>query len=167
MKKVFKICIIYCICFMFTSCCNTKSTTVNITKETSVISKFDYTIFYCNVCTVKLSVHKIQALKDEEIDKGHSVIRGKVFHRDEKSEYSGHFFGEMDVCGPGGWPHVLIPSLKIDSILREGVFEITIPEGKKDILVYAVGYYPIHINLFWESQTIYDIEFYLGHNSLH
>lgn len=143
-----------CTGILFVSCAGEKGAVVK--------SFLDDTFFvHPYVGSVMLSRYRFNEITfDSSIDKDSCIISGTFYHRNSKEYYSGTVFNKYDVLR--GWPHVYIPSLHLDTIVKSGDIEIHIPAGKYDILVFAAGYQPLHLVFPFRSQTKYSMEFYFG-----
>lgn len=137
-------------------------------KEAAVLSFFGDTYFVSDNRTLLLSIYRFtdDKTQDKYLDKDSCIISGTIFHRNPKKYYSGTIMGESDLLEPEGWPHVYIPSLHLDTVVKQGKFELHIPRGKYEIVVYASGYAPICFKFsfefsYWGSYK-YDLEFYLA-----
>ncbi len=141
---------------MFMSCSSS--------KEAAVLSFFGDTYFVSEKRTLLLSTYRFMATDKQEktLDKDSCIISGKIFHRTPKKRYSGSVMGESDLLEPEGWPHVYVPSLHLDTIVQQGYFELHVPSGYYEIVVYASGYAPVCFKVDYWGQYKYNLEFYLA-----
>lgn len=161
--------VMVCFCFLFFSCNENRKImeAPEIPNGVPVTSMYDYTTFVGKNCTVRLSLIKLDSTIMENFNVDSCLISGTIFARDWRSEYSGKIFNRFDNRGPNGDPHVLIPSLNIDIVVLNGSFELIVPVGTYDILVYANGYHSKQTRLRCKSRTKYEINAYLGCNTIH
>ena len=162
-------CLVIIFCFLFFSCKENRKIieAPEIPNGVPVTSMYDYTTFVGKNCTVRLSLIKLDSTIMENNYVDSCIITGTIFARDWRSEYSGEIFDRFDNRGPNGDPHILIPSLNIDLVVLNGFFELIVPVGTYDIVVYANGYHSKQTRLRCKSRTKYEMEIYLGCNTIH
>lgn len=113
-----------------------------------------------------LSLYRIESdFVCDTIKQGFCSFSGRVYVRDGVKEYSGELFDEF--VGIFGHPHIVIPSLGIDTRIEDGTFKLTVPEGTYDVLIYANYYYPIQYKLEFKNKHYYFIDHYLGYRAIH
>lgn len=155
--------------FLNVSCIEKKIINIpNIPNGIPVASLYDYTYFVGKECTVKMS---IAIFSDTtyfgDIKTDSCILCGEIFARDGRTKYSGERFDGFKTLGPDGFPHIVIPSLAIDTATQNGYFELAVPGGTYDLIVYADGYQPIHKRIQCNIKTRYSMQIYLGTRTLH
>ena len=140
----------------------------NVPNGTPVVSLYDYTYFVGKECTVKMSVVNISDTTFfDDMKTDSCILCGEIFARDGRTKYSGERLDRFKTLGPDGFPHIVIPSLAIDTATKNGFFELAVPGGTYDLIVYADGYQPIHKRIQCKNKTRYFIQVYLGTRTLH
>ncbi len=157
MRRNIIIIAVLCVC-IFASCCSI--------RHLDIPHQEDYTQFDNGEHLTLISLYEISDDSFcDTIQTGFCLIEGQICVRDGIERYSGEPFDKFYYIRD--WPHFAIPSLGINQIIENGYFNMVIPEGFFDVILYADGYYPIHYKHRFESQHRYEIRHLFGYTAIH
>ncbi len=156
-RNTIKGAVLLCAC-IFASCCGIHHSDVSQMIDCTQFDNGEY------MTLISLYEVKNDSFCDT-LQPGVCSLYGQIYVRDGVERCSGELFDKF--CYIRDWPHLNIPSLGINTIIKNGFFEIAIPEGSYDIVLFADGYYPIHYKHRFVSQHRYEIRHFFGYTAIH
>lgn len=140
-----------------------------VSKTSTTIVDYDRMFFSNGEYTTLVSTYKLSdTVALNSVQDGFGLLCGNVYVRNAMREFCGIDSLEKanmrNICN---FPHLIIPSLYIDQIITDGIFNVEVPVGTYDIILICDEFYPIHLNWEIKSQHKYSIDFYIGCTVLH
>lgn len=155
-----------CVC---SSCGSIQKKNISVVDHDPIVVDYDRMVFSNGEYTTFLSRYNFSdTVVQNSVQNGYGLLCGNVFLRVSELWLCGtDSIEKADLRHLSDLPHLLIPSLNIDQIIDEGTFNLIVPTGTYDIVVFADELYPIHLKWEIKSQHKYSFNFYLGCSVLH